>query len=764
MLNFITLICDLFDAQGSPVAGGKATFTPSAPLADIASQMIITAQPFTVPFAGIVSPQVSLLATDSGDTQPWDWTWRADFTVKGGPAPFDFVLPAGPATFTAQAGSATLTWTPGGALMMIPVGTGVRLSGPDLPPGFSEGITYFVTASSGLEVELATSPGGTSLVAVSAGSGELTVVQVNLSSIASVERAGYARPVRYLTFPAGTPAAGDVVTATGPGSWQWSPAGGGGGGGVQLGGDLGGTLADPLVEKIQGTPVGAPSGSPTQYLDGTGNWSTPAGTGGALSNPMSAPGDTLYGGTAGSPQRLAGNTSTAKKFLAQTGTGTAAGAPEWDAIGSADLPAATTSAPGAIQLGGGTTSFLRGDGTWAAPPTGGGGGAVASVFGRTGAVGAQAGDYAAAQVTGAVQVGGDLGGTPAAPTVAKIQGLAVSPPSGGSTRFLNAAGGWTAPAGGGGSGAVPGMNVIWMDSVGADNTGGTSVTSLFDTQLAGQAGKPCLFVFGVGTYKWGTAPSNLGPGQSVCGLGKNVTSFTWSGAGPLFTATEAAVSGTWNGSDNAGEFRGFSLVGPFSTTNTAGIKYGALQGIRIDDVGFFGLDGSCVIGYQVTAGVDWAEEAILTRLDISGCGATSKKIFDFSTTSFDYSSIDAVVVVEANIDILALTGGALMQGLELGLRGNVHGGATNTGAICRWTGAARRARAWSAQPRSGSAWKATTPRRAAAARWATTCCGWARRAPPASSARAACSTSTTPALRPRASATRTSCRSPSPES
>ena len=48
------------------------------------------------------------------------------------------------------------------------------------------------------------------------------------------------------------------------------------------------------------------------------------------------------------------------------------------------------------------TVFLRGDGTWATAGGGSGGGAVASVFGRIGAVIAQKDDYSVAQVTGAL--------------------------------------------------------------------------------------------------------------------------------------------------------------------------------------------------------------------------------------------------------------------------------------------------------------------------------------------------------------------------
>lgn len=56
-----------------------------------------------------------------------------------------------------------------------------------------------------------------------------------------------------------------------------------------------------------------------------------------------------------------------------------------------------------VRLGTGAADssvFLRGDGQWA--PAGAGGGAVASVFGRTGAILAQSGDYSVAQVTGAL--------------------------------------------------------------------------------------------------------------------------------------------------------------------------------------------------------------------------------------------------------------------------------------------------------------------------------------------------------------------------
>src|SRR6185437_14496414 len=131
------------DPQGLPLAGGRAVFTPSQPLTDVTDLMIIAAQPLTVPFAGGMPPVVSLLATDNGNPQPGGWTWGVSFTVKGAPLAYSFYLPAGPASFTMTSASPVLSWTAGGGLMSLPVGTGVKLSGGSLPAGFSEGITYY---------------------------------------------------------------------------------------------------------------------------------------------------------------------------------------------------------------------------------------------------------------------------------------------------------------------------------------------------------------------------------------------------------------------------------------------------------------------------------------------------------------------------------------------------------------------------------------------------------------------------------------------
>lgn len=55
-------------------------------------------------------------------------------------------------------------------------------------------------------------------------------------------------------------------------------------------------------------------------------------------NPMTTSGDIIYGGTIGTETRLAGNTTATKKFLTQTGTGSASAAPSWGTLAAGDIP------------------------------------------------------------------------------------------------------------------------------------------------------------------------------------------------------------------------------------------------------------------------------------------------------------------------------------------------------------------------------------------------------------------------------------------
>jgi hypothetical protein len=74
------------------------------------------------------------------------------------------------------------------------------------------------------------------------------------------------------------------------------------------------------------------------YDNSTGVFNIPDYTFNGLS-PMTTLGDTIYGGASGAATRLAGNTTTTRKFLRQTGDGTVSAAPAWDTLVAGDIPA-----------------------------------------------------------------------------------------------------------------------------------------------------------------------------------------------------------------------------------------------------------------------------------------------------------------------------------------------------------------------------------------------------------------------------------------
>jgi len=61
----------------------------------------------------------------------------------------------------------------------------------------------------------------------------------------------------------------------------------------------------------------------------SGTWVGYASSSTSLTNPMTTLGDTIYGGSGGTPSRLAGTTSSSLQVLTQTGTGSASAAPVW---------------------------------------------------------------------------------------------------------------------------------------------------------------------------------------------------------------------------------------------------------------------------------------------------------------------------------------------------------------------------------------------------------------------------------------------------
>ena len=192
------------------------------------------------------------------------------------------------------------------------------------------------------------------------------------------------------------------------------------------GGDLSGTLNSAMVTQMQGRPISAATPLPGQFLGWNGSQWTPQNAAGGMAS-------------------VFGRTGT---VTAQTGDytfGQIAGT-----VGSGQLPAASGDLSGALSsatvsriqsrpistTAPSTGHVLTWDGAQWGPSTPGG---VTSMFGRTGAVTAQTGDYSFGAISGSIAGGqlpaasGDLSGALASPTVARIQNrpVAVTSPSSG---------------------------------------------------------------------------------------------------------------------------------------------------------------------------------------------------------------------------------------------------------------------------------------------------------------------------------------------
>ena len=108
------------------------------------------------------------------------------------------------------------------------------------------------------------------------------------------------------------------------------------------GGELS-TLEEAFVQAL--AAIGSPSvGTALQAIrvNAAGNGFEYFAVSSGMSNPMTTLGDIIYGAASGTATRLAGNATTTKKFLTQTGDGANSAAPGWNIILDADVPSALT--------------------------------------------------------------------------------------------------------------------------------------------------------------------------------------------------------------------------------------------------------------------------------------------------------------------------------------------------------------------------------------------------------------------------------------
>lgn len=85
-MAYVTLILDLYDGAGEPIAGGTVTCTPNVLLTSAADHMTIPQVPVVIRLFNNPLPSVQLLATDSDDIAPTGWGWLIQPDFPGAPA------------------------------------------------------------------------------------------------------------------------------------------------------------------------------------------------------------------------------------------------------------------------------------------------------------------------------------------------------------------------------------------------------------------------------------------------------------------------------------------------------------------------------------------------------------------------------------------------------------------------------------------------------------------------------------------------------
>jgi hypothetical protein len=143
----------------------------------------------------------------------------------------------------------------------------------------------------------------------------------NSSATPTAGAVPYGTGTAYGFSAAGT--AGQVLTSQGAGTPTWTTP--------TTGTVTSVTGTAPVVSSGGNTPAISMAQATTSvdgYLSST-DWNT---FNGKLTNPMNTLGDVIYGASSGTATRLAGNTTTNKYFLSQTGTGSASAAPSWSTL------------------------------------------------------------------------------------------------------------------------------------------------------------------------------------------------------------------------------------------------------------------------------------------------------------------------------------------------------------------------------------------------------------------------------------------------
>jgi hypothetical protein len=274
----------------------------------------------------------------------------------------------------------------------------------------------------------------------------------------------------------------------------------------------------------------------------TGTWNGTAisATNGGTGQTSWTTGDMPYASATNTVSKLPGNTTTTKKFLTQTGSGSASAAPAWNTISAEDVP--------------GTFIGIRkltASGTYT-PTTGtnhivihmvGGGGGGGGVTGSNSRIGAAGGGGAGGMLIVDVNsVSGTYTYTIGTGGAGGAAGNNTGS-NGGNTTFVNGGTTYTAKGGSGGQGQAQGNNVNTVEG-GA----GALVSTNGDINSGGSSGGPGIRLNGTqgvsGNGGNATPYGAGGDGRSVTGgTGNDATGFGGGGAGAFSTSNGSLAGG-----------------------------------------------------------------------------------------------------------------------------------------------------------------------------------------------------------------------------
>jgi len=265
-------------------------------------------------------------------------------------------------------------------------------------------------------------------------------------------------------------------------------------------------------------------------------------------------------------------------------------------------------------------------------------------------------------------------------TIAAIRSQSLPLPTGGTypggtTTFLRADQTWSVPAGGGGGSSV--LDWVSVITHGADPTGVADSTTAFNNTVAALPTAGGIVYVPAGTYKI-TGTVTFKQNQGMVGDGHSVSILAYTGSS---VCIKTALTGTFTGNDEGGYYRGWQVTAYDGGSGAVGWQISDLQGIRADDISFYGCSTAGI--YFTVLADGWAEEGMFTKIGCIQCGVSGTGAGAvFNGTSFDYGYYDFVMVTNTGATCILLQNDVDMNGCYVGLRGNAYANSgSNNGAL-----------------------------------------------------------------------------------